>query len=506
MGSSQTVAKSSVDQRATVAKKGDQKNEETLQRRLPEANTRLPDACSDRQLPGIDSHSSIKLFGADSGFKSSQMKVLDSINYDSSEDYVSDEDDFSSDSANQLELGAPKRSETAICLREYAEKYVELRHSVFEANSASKNSSALSPGLSFSGEKLEQISETPPVWESREVFENKFFNHGKHRFSVNQYLLEKRLGRGAFGKTWRAICLLSQNTYAVKILDKEALKATRIYLERGKPPTNEYEISVKNEIKIIKSMHHPNVVNLQEIVNDENHSMLYLVLEFVPGGTVCTLEGECNPSCDPLPLNLSLSHMRGMLNGIDYLHSNSVFHGDLKPENVLLTDDGTVKISDFGTSRIIDGDYAKEHRGTLAFTAPEVGESEKFLWRPVDLWAVGVIYYIFLFGKCPFAGSISEVLDQLDDYEVTIPQDDLPKDVIDLLMRLLQKDPVERITMSQLKEHPWLTKDNFKFEKVLGSFGTRSMEERKFCPEALQNQIEEIQEMLDTLLLIPGEK
>jgi len=436
----------------------------------------------------------------------SQFMVLNSMNMDSSEDFNSDSELESSSDPESEGLDEPKSSAASILLKEFSQKYVELRHSIFGNRSGSnQRSSSLAQIRTRSATSHTEPlpvpvspkkDEAPTVWECNSVFETKFKKEGKHRVSVNQYLLEKRLGKGAFGRTWRAIDLISQESYAIKILDKYALKRTKIFLGPTKPQTNEYEITVKNEIAIMKSMWHPNVVNLHEIVQDDVHPMLYLVLEFVPGGVVCVLEGDPEPSCDPLELDDTLRYMRGIINGLDYLHSNMVFHSDLKPENVLLTDEGEVKISDFGTSRIEESEIAREHRGTIAYSAPEI-DNEEFLWRPCDIWAVGVMFYVFLFGKLPFNGGISDIMEKIQEQEIEILNEDLPQDAIDLLHMMLVKDPKERITMAQLKKNPFLTRKNYSFTQAVSkNFGKRKQDERTFSPEELQNHIDDVNELL----------
>jgi len=436
----------------------------------------------------------------------SQFMVLNSMNMDSSEDFNSDSELESSSDPESEGLDEPKSSAASLLLKEFSEKYVELRHSIFGHKTSSHQRSSSIAQIKSSATLLAEPlpvpalspkkDEAPTVWECNSVFETKFKKEGKHRVSVNQYLLEKRLGKGAFGRTWRAIDLISQESYAIKILDKHALKRTKIFLGPTKPQTNEYEITAKNEIAIMKSMWHPNVVNLHEIVQDDTHPMLYLVLEFVPCGVVCVLEGDPDPSCDPLELEDILRYMRGIINGLDYLHSNMVFHSDLKPENVLLTDMGEVKISDFGTSRIEESEIAREHRGTIAYSAPEI-DNEEFLWRPCDIWAVGVMFYVFLFGKLPFNGGISDIMEKIQEQEIEILNEDLPKDAIDLVQMMLVKDPKKRITMAQLKTNPFLTRKKYSFvNEVSKDFGKRKQEERTFSPEEIQHHIDDVNELL----------
>lgn len=85
--------------------------------------------------------------------------------------------------------------------------------------------------------------------------------------------------------------------------------------------------------------------------------------------------------------------------GLDYLHSKSIVHGDLKPDNMLLASDGRVKISDFGSARMVDhGHTTVRTMGTPAFLAPEMCEGQPYHGEVADIWALGICLYMFVYG------------------------------------------------------------------------------------------------------------
>ena len=176
-------------------------------------------------------------------------------------------------------------------------------------------------------------------------------------------------------------------------------------------------------------------------------------------------------------------YIREMILGLDYLHSNDIIHGDIKPENLLLTKNDHLKIADFGVSFMLDDETCpnkdgriSRSQGTPAFTAPETG-SKSFKAYPIDIWAMGVTLYMMITGICPFAGNgIYDTYEKIQNENPPIPND-IDENMKDFLENILLKDPDKRITLKQAFTHPWITKNgteplnhpmeynNHKFEK-----------------------------------------
>lgn len=173
------------------------------------------------------------------------------------------------------------------------------------------------------------------------------------------------------------------------------------------------------------------------------------------------------------------------------MHSNDIVHRDIKPANLLLGRDGRLRIADFGVCAEFIGskDVLLDNTvGTPAFIAPEqlIG---KFNGKAADVWAMGITLYVFIYGVLPFRDSNVLALHQLIQHqELSFPnKQDSASDLLkDLLARLLCKDPSQRITVPEIKEHPWIADDCFSLfreENCISDPVERAVEEA--LPEVL---------------------
>jgi len=158
-----------------------------------------------------------------------------------------------------------------------------------------------------------------------------------------------------------------------------------------------------------------------------------------------------------------------MINGVEYLHGEGIAHRDLKPENLLCSGEEEegykpfrVVIADFGLSKIFDSGEALETScGTPDYVAPEVITAEGSYDKSVDMWSCGVITYVLLCGFSPFLSSTQTGLfEKIIKVEYDFPDPEwtnISSEAKDYIRHLLVKDPKERWTAKQCKEHPWLS-------------------------------------------------
>ncbi|XP_020599209.1 serine/threonine-protein kinase GRIK2-like [Phalaenopsis equestris] len=265
---------------------------------------------------------------------------------------------------------------------------------------------------------------------------------------VNEYVRECKIGSGSYGKV-----VLYQSTedgkkYAIKVFHKSHLLKLRV------APSETAMNDVLREVSIMKMLSHPNIVNLLEVINDPLSDHFYMVLEYVEGKLVCEgsgPEGRIGES-------KSRRYLRDVVAGLLYLHAHNIVHGDIKPDNLLITSTGVVKIGDFSVSQVFedDNDELRRSPGTPVFTAPECCLGLTYHGRAADTWAVGVTLYFMIVGRYPFLGeTLQETYDKIVNNPLVLP-DDINPQLRNLLERLLCKDPKHRITLLAVAEHPWV--------------------------------------------------
>ncbi|XP_054279412.1 calcium/calmodulin-dependent protein kinase type 1-like isoform X2 [Macrosteles quadrilineatus] len=260
----------------------------------------------------------------------------------------------------------------------------------------------------------------------------------------DKYILKEMLGTGAFSEVRLAESREHPGQmFAVKIIDKKALK--------GK------EDSLENEIKVLRRLTHPNIVQLLETFEDKHK--VYLIMELVTGGELFDRIVEKGSYTEKDASDL----IRQVLEAVDYMHEQGVVHRDLKPENLLYyspDEDSKIMISDFGLSKMEDSGIMATACGTPGYVAPEV-LAQKPYGKAVDVWSIGVISYILLCGYPPFydendANLFAQILK--GEFEFDSPYwDDISDSAKDFIRQLMCVDVDKRFTCRQALAHPWIS-------------------------------------------------
>lgn len=166
---------------------------------------------------------------------------------------------------------------------------------------------------------------------------------------------------------------------------------------------------ITREIKILKKVRHPNVIQLYEVSFPHPHSTpfkiietdkeLYMVMEYANGGELF----DYIVSHQRLNEKQACKFYHELISGIEYLHKSGVCHRDLKPENLLLDFDKTLKIVDFGLSNMYEkGETLKTACGSPCYAAPEMIAGKRYNGLQTDLWSSGVVLYAMVCGYLPF--------------------------------------------------------------------------------------------------------
>lgn len=290
--------------------------------------------------------------------------------------------------------------------------------------------------------------------------------NGEGGSSVSKYLILEKVGEGTYGVVYKA---KDRNTGEFFALKKIRLDSE----DEGVPST-----SIR-EICLLKELRHRNVVHLEDVVHSKNR--LYLVFEYIDFDLKRWLENTSVVGPD-----LVKSYLFQLIRAMYFCHSRRILHRDLKPQNLLITRDGLLKLCDFGLARafaIPVRQYTHEVV-TLWYRAPEILLGSKNYATPVDMWSVGCIFSE-LATKNPLFPGDSEIdqlykifqvlgtpnertwpgVSQLPEFVSTFPTwhpQDLSKFVpnleplgVDLLAKLLEYEPGKRISAKQALEHPY---------------------------------------------------
>ncbi|KAF3906203.1 hypothetical protein ABW20_dc0101389 [Dactylellina cionopaga] len=260
------------------------------------------------------------------------------------------------------------------------------------------------------------------------------------------------LGSGHFATVFVAIEKSTGQKYAVKVFKKRRK-------DDGKG-----QMGLQQEIAVLMSVHHPNVLCLKETFDEDDG--IYLILELASEGELFNLIIEKGKLSEEETRKLYLQ----LLNGLKYLHERNIVHRDIKPENILLTDKNlTCKLADFGLAKIIGEDsFTTSLCGTPSYVAPEIlmpSRNRKYT-KAVDIWSLGVVLYICLCGFPPFSDELAppNLRDQIKEGRFDYPSpywDTVGDAALDLIDRMLTVDPDERITVEEALEHPWVTNTPF---------------------------------------------
>ncbi|KAI3461444.1 hypothetical protein Pfo_018107 [Paulownia fortunei] len=284
-----------------------------------------------------------------------------------------------------------------------------------------------------------------PVKETHNVLRSEDENGNK---TINEYIRERKIGAGSYGKVVLYRSRLDGTHYAIKAFNKSHLLKLRV------APSETAMSDVFREVLIMKVVSHPNIVNLVEVIDDPTTDHLYMVLEYVEGKWVC--EGAGPPG--GLGEETARKYLRDVVSGLMYLHAHNIVHGDIKPDNLLVTGSGTVKIGDFSVSQVFedDNDELRRSPGTPVFTAPECCLGPTYRGKAADTWAVGITLYCMVLGKYPFLGeTLQDTYEKIVNNALLLP-DEMNPLLKNLLEGLLCKDPSQRMTLENVAQHAWV--------------------------------------------------
>mmetsp|Transcript_38780 Transcript_38780/g.44119 ORF Transcript_38780/g.44119 Transcript_38780/m.44119 type:complete len:494 (-) Transcript_38780:360-1841(-) len=263
-----------------------------------------------------------------------------------------------------------------------------------------------------------------------------------------KYKIGPVLGSGAFAEVRKVTHRDTGKPRAMKIISKKSLDRSELHEQ------------FLTEIKILKTLDHPNILKVYEFYQDEKR--YYIISEYLTGGELFDKIIEKGSFSETDAAHI----MKQILSAVYYCHSHNIVHRDLKPENLLLEDKSenfNIKVIDWGTSQVFDPNKKMRHKyGTPYYIAPEV--LKKKYDEKCDIWSCGVIMYILLCGFPPFGGNNDNAILQnvlKGKYDYNSPEwEPISAKGKDLIDKMLTYNPAERITAEQALQHPWIKEND----------------------------------------------
>ncbi|KAG0453683.1 hypothetical protein HPP92_024987 [Vanilla planifolia] len=284
-------------------------------------------------------------------------------------------------------------------------------------------------------------------------------------FYMNNYHVYEAIGRGKHSSVYKGRLKKTIEYYAIKSVDKS---------QRSK---------VLHEVKMLHGLNHPNILKFYSWYESSAH--LWLILEYCVGRDLLSLLKEDGQ----LPEDSIHDLAHDIVSALQFLHSKGIIYGDLKPSNILLDEDGHIKLCDFGLAQRISeieetsvNMLPQSKRGTPCYMAPELFKDGVNSYAS-DLWALGCVLFECYAGKPPFVGNEFTKLARsiLVDSTPNLPNN--PSDCfVDLVNGLLVKDPTERLSWRELCGHKfWQTKFSYVPLPPHPSFNSMLQQSAKSC-------------------------
>ncbi|EAY17404.1 CAMK family protein kinase [Trichomonas vaginalis G3] len=267
---------------------------------------------------------------------------------------------------------------------------------------------------------------------------------------INQYLCLCKLGSGASSKVYLAQDTVTNEYYALKMFKTSELSKTGNGLQ-----------TLEREIRNMRLVKHKNIIRMKEALHSKDEGIACIVFEWADCGSIENLI-ERGFILDERVISRIFYQI---VTGLQFLHDQGIVHQDIKPSNVLIFSDGSVKISDFGIGHRFQS--ADTVVGTPAYQAPEVfgseeePEEENLDEEPLDpckedVWSLGISLYQTKFLRLPYTGAnVYEIASMIRTTDLEIPPDVSPE-LKDLITHMLTVDPMKRYSLHEVAAHPFI--------------------------------------------------
>jgi len=341
------------------------------------------------------------------------------------------------------------------------------------------------------------------AWQSRQLLKGRYKG-----FFLRQYKILGHLGSGGMSSVYLAEHVLMQRRVAVKVLPRKRLEKA-IYLER-----------FVREAQAIAALDHPNIIRAYDF--DHEGDVHYIIMEYFPGDNLQAIVERENTVPFPRIVNI----LRQTADALAHAHAIGVIHRDVKPSNILVNQQGEVKVLDLGLALLDDQVYEGRIThipedtilGTADYLAPEQALDSHKVDARADIYALGGVLYFCLTGHPPFPeGSVSKRLldhQQSEPTSILLDRPDAPEDLVALCQKMMSKSPDARQQSAREVVHDfedWLVRNGYAEEGEFadsgsgtGKFRVRINAQKIVKPELpllQQSPSEPMEEWLDTTIL-----
>jgi serine/threonine protein kinase len=249
---------------------------------------------------------------------------------------------------------------------------------------------------------------------------------------LNRYELLEKIGEGGMGVVYKAKCHLLNRFVAVKILKAELNN------------DEEFVARFKREGISVAKLSHPNIVNVHDVGTENNIN--FIVMEYINGKTLKeVIKKEIRLSSDKT-LDITLQ----IANALECAHKNNIIHRDIKPDNILITEDNIVKVMDFGIAKVSDSQTITNSNkviGTAHYFSPEQAKGN-FVDGRTDIYSLGIVMYEMVTGKVPYNADSSISIAMMHIQKPVIPPKevilDLPQNINQAILKAVEKEPINR--------------------------------------------------------------
>ena len=295
-------------------------------------------------------------------------------------------------------------------------------------------------------------------------------NKKKPKIDFKKFKILSLLGVGGFGTVFKVRHILTDKIYAMKVMNKN-------YVIQKK-----YLHYVVSEFQIMKSLGgFPFILDLHYCFQTANY--LYLIIDYCPNGDFTYLESVNNPKLFFAEIILAF----------EYIHNKGIIYRDLKPENILLDDTGHIKICDFNLAKagMTENKRADSFCGSPLYFSPEMVLKKGVTFK-CDIYGIGLLMYEIIVGKTAYnAYNIQELYEKIKINKINFNVPKLKGDVKDLIMKMLAKNPEDRISLEDAKKHKYFK--DIDFNKVLnkeyGRIETFKKNRKKKKTEAIEDKM-----------------